>query len=671
MSLLAPLYIAGLLAIALPIVFHLIRRAPQGRQDFSSLMFLSPSPPTLTKRSRLTNILLLLLRAAALALLAFAFARPFLRQDANAAVTETTGRRVAILIDTSASLRRGDAWTQAKSHADEAIKSISPIDEAAMFVFDRTVRPVLNFEEWNRLEPSRRIAAMQFKLSELSPTWDQTRLGDAVTSVADQLSAGESRTDRSLILISDMQRGGRIEALQGHDWPKNVALTVKPVVVDEKSNASMTMVKDSADDPDAKRLRVRVNNEPGGDRDQFTLTFANANGPIAGGAPVSAYVPPGNNQVVRIPWPVQEQNADRLLLFGDGCDFDNVLYVVPPAMVTFRVIYLGGDTPNDTKGLLFYVQSALADTPRRRVEFLQKRPAESLADVDLVDAGLIIVAGNQTDDRIESLQRFASAGGDILWVLQDTESAGAISTLISDPALRIEESSGKQSALIARVEFDHPLFALFSDARFSDFSKIHFWKHRKITLTDRPGTRVLARFDTGDPFLVEHVVGTGRVFLMTSGWQPADSQLALSTKFVPMLEGLLARRDASSVDSQFVVHQPIPNSPFASEGATEPGIVTVSTGGKESRVAVNLASDESRTAPIAVEDLEQWGVRLAASGQTALAAVERQRHLQSAELENRQKMWRWLIVGVLVLLATETALAGRLARRPVASQVQA
>jgi len=68
MGFLAPLYIAGLIGIALPIIFHLIRRTPEGRQPFSSLMFLQPSPPRLTKRSRLTNILLLILRACALAL---------------------------------------------------------------------------------------------------------------------------------------------------------------------------------------------------------------------------------------------------------------------------------------------------------------------------------------------------------------------------------------------------------------------------------------------------------------------------------------------------------------------------------------------------------------------------------------------------------------------------
>ena len=78
MGLLTPLYLAGLAALSLPVLLHLIRRTPRGRQAFSSLMFLSPSPPRLTRRSRLDHLLLLVLRLTALALLAFAFARPFL-----------------------------------------------------------------------------------------------------------------------------------------------------------------------------------------------------------------------------------------------------------------------------------------------------------------------------------------------------------------------------------------------------------------------------------------------------------------------------------------------------------------------------------------------------------------------------------------------------------------
>jgi len=43
----------------------------------------------------------------------------------------------------------------------------------------------------------------------------------------------------------------------------------------------------------------------------------------------------------------------------------------------------------------------------------------------------------------------------------------------------------------------------------------------------------------GDPAILVRTLGKGRVVLLASGWHPADSQLALSTKFVPLLYGWL------------------------------------------------------------------------------------------------------------------------------------
>src|SRR2546421_7818925 len=131
MGVLAPLYLAGLAALSLPLIFHLVRRTPRGRQEFSSLMFLLPSPPRLTRRSRLDQILLLLLRLAALALLAFAFARPFLREAATLALEEPPARRVAILVDASASMRRSDLWRQGLARGEQEPAEPGPPDEGA------------------------------------------------------------------------------------------------------------------------------------------------------------------------------------------------------------------------------------------------------------------------------------------------------------------------------------------------------------------------------------------------------------------------------------------------------------------------------------------------------------------------------------------------------------
>jgi hypothetical protein len=93
MNFLAPLFLAGAAAIAVPILLHLIRRTEREKLPFSSLMFLQSTPPQITRRSRLENIFLLLLRCLAFALIAMAFARPYLQQAMNATTPSTERRR--------------------------------------------------------------------------------------------------------------------------------------------------------------------------------------------------------------------------------------------------------------------------------------------------------------------------------------------------------------------------------------------------------------------------------------------------------------------------------------------------------------------------------------------------------------------------------------------------
>ncbi|MGA0410020.1 MAG: BatA domain-containing protein, partial [Limisphaerales bacterium] len=117
MSFLSPLFLLGVFAIAGPIVFHLIRRATREKILFSSLMFLQPSPPRLTRKSRMEHWFLLMLRCLALILLALAFARPYFANDQQAQLEADEQVHHALLIDTSASMRREGLWEQTLEHA--------------------------------------------------------------------------------------------------------------------------------------------------------------------------------------------------------------------------------------------------------------------------------------------------------------------------------------------------------------------------------------------------------------------------------------------------------------------------------------------------------------------------------------------------------------------------
>jgi hypothetical protein len=256
--------------------------------------------------------------------------------------------------------------------------------------------------------------------------------------------------------------------------------------------------------------------------------------------------------------------------------------------------------------------------------------------------------------------------------------------------LNIQESQVRNYAMLAEIDFRHPLFAPFADPRFSDFTKIHFWKYRKIDASSVPNARILAKFENGDPALFEVPVGKGKVFVLTSGWHPDDSQLALSTKFVPLLYAFLEESGATAPPpAQFYVGDSVPvgpneagsiiHPPDGSElrlssgeaifsQTVTPGIYTLGTQPGR-RFAVNLDAAESRTAPMPLDELERLGAPVIHQPTVAAHEAERKVRLRNTELEERQKLWRWFLLGTLSILLVETWLAGRTARRIMAPKV--
>ncbi len=95
----------------------------------------------------------------------------------------------------------------------------------------------------------------------------------------------------------------------------------------------------------------------------------------------------------------------------------------------------------------------------------------------------------------------------------------------------------------------------------------------------------------------------------------------------------------------------------------QPGLYTIDTPAGASSFAVNLDPLESKTAPLHVETIEQFGVRLANHSRQDVDR-EQLRQMHNAELEGRQKFWRWLILAVIGILIVETWLAGRTVDRP-------
>src|SRR3954463_5949675 len=111
MNFLSPLFLAGLGALAIPVIIHLINREKRVVVQFPSLMFLHKIPYRSIRRQKLRHLLLLALPCLALLLFVAAFARPWFERSRHSGAASSSAREVVVLLDRSYSMGYGDRWT--------------------------------------------------------------------------------------------------------------------------------------------------------------------------------------------------------------------------------------------------------------------------------------------------------------------------------------------------------------------------------------------------------------------------------------------------------------------------------------------------------------------------------------------------------------------------------
>jgi hypothetical protein len=374
--------------------------------------------------------------------------------------------------------------------------------------------------------------------------------------------------------------------------------------------------------------------------------------------------------VVRAP-PTPPGDVAALVLSGDDEPFDNTLWIVPPVREEVRVLHLAAEKADDPQSLRYFLERAFASTPGGR-RFTVETVDPHAADVrvptaeDLKQVALVTVAGSRELPKAwrDAIVPWINEGGVACAVLLDDVDASWRSLVPDDLAMpgrvTIADPDAKEDyALWESIDLRHPLFTPLADPRFADFSKIRFQQRRRIVLDDEAQklATVPVRFDSGDPAILDVPHGAGRVFMLAAGWQPRESGLGVSSKFLPIIAtmaelGWRKPPEIAQVETS-------PEHP-------EPGIHELpgEKAGEVKRVAVNLPADESKTAPLPVEALEALGVRLAKeSAPVSPATVEEKRNLQVRELEARQQLWRWCLVAALGAVVAETWYAGRVSRR--------
>lgn len=614
MAFLAPFFLAGLAALALPVLLHLQKNRPKETVAFSSLMFFDDHPPITKRRSRLQDILLLILRCIALALLVLAFARPFFPAKEDSPAPPAGSATHFILIDTSASMR-GEPMEKAVAAAREEIDKLPDDDAIALATFSNRLRIVLDPARARSLLPGERKSTVLSLLGEVKADWQATRLDDAVLSA---VAAAGAEAPLQVHLFGDLQKGATLDRLRGESWPDALRIVLHPLTPqDGWTNAGVQMLP-----PEKQVRRVRVSNAAGSAKSSFTLEWSGST------AKTSISVPTGESAIFEAPEGVPAEG--KVTLTGDDHAFDNEAAWTTAALPVVKIWHPDPSEAADTTETTYFLQRAMQPTADYAVEIVNAAPAEAPA--------LTITDGKPGD--LAALRKVIESGGTALLTLRDVASAKVLEELFDVKDAKATEAVVKDHARFGEIDFKSPVFAPFSDPRYSDFSGIRVWKYRALpeALT-APGT-VLARFDSGDPAWVSYPLGKGTLHVLTTTWRPADSQLALTTKFAPLLHSLIANAGQGR-GLYFVGH----------EGIETPGIHAAG----ERRIAIQIDPAESELTPMPEADLRALGLPLDEPVIAKANAVTAT--LSSAEQESRQRIGWWLLVAAALFYLAETAWA--------------
>lgn len=196
-----PMFLYALAAGAIPLILHMMKRQQSVTVHFSTLRFLKLAQKKSSRRMKMENFLLWLLRTLLLLLLAFAFALPVIRTSSFGTLMGRSNRDVSIVWDVSASMDYSSGqkktWDESREVVLAILKSLQPGDRVTVFLAGEDVTPLIS-------EPSGdlTLATAQVKATQTKPT--VCRLAPAVSAACQSLQSSGHR-EREIYIVTDGQ----------------------------------------------------------------------------------------------------------------------------------------------------------------------------------------------------------------------------------------------------------------------------------------------------------------------------------------------------------------------------------------------------------------------------------------------------------------------------------
>ena len=526
MGFLAPWFLAGLAAVGLPVWLHLLKQHKTTPLPFSSLMFFERRTQSSVKHRRLRYLLLFALRAALIALLAFAFARPFI--NSTIVASARGGKLLVLAIDNSFSMRQGNRLEQAKSDAEAALSKLRAEDRGLVLAFGSQAHLMG--------EPSTDVSAMRAAIRAIQPSDDHSSYAELAHTLRSLALSSKMPVEGHL--FSDMQQSSMPPSFADAALGDNVTLVLHPAASGPLRNFAVESVTAPARIYDIKKVRIQATILATGGAAGTRRVALVLNGHEIGSKSVD--VPADGRATAEftgLDAPYGMNRGEVRIDSGDSFPADDHHYFSIERSDPLPVLFVPGREGRD----LLYYRTAVESSRDAAFKLENASPAQA-AGMPLSRYAFVVLSdvGDLSAALDQALRGYVRAGGS-LFVAVGPAAAARRKVPVSDAAIhdaRYNSPDGDQFQTAVSLDTAHP-----ATRQAGNWASVKFFRYFSVA----PGTsRVLARLSDQTPVLLEQQTGDGRVLVFASTLDNISNDFPLHSGFVPFVDATahyLARLD--------------------------------------------------------------------------------------------------------------------------------
>ena len=535
MSLLNPFFLFGSLALAIPVLIHLVRREKSEIVHFSSLMFLLKVPKQAIRQQKIKNLLLMALRLLILALLVTAFARPYLTQNANPAAGTSNNRGIVLLLDNSYSMRYGTNFDRLKTEARRRIDAMSSGDKMAMIAFNESATMLG--------QPSSDKGTLKAAIDTLEASYAGTRYYEAFT-LADRVFSQMGSAQRQLVIVSDFQRNGwnrsSRESVIGTDVkteylnlavenPTNVGIdsvSIEPAVSFARTYTGRVTARihnHRKDQPVTVPISVSINEKEAGRK---TVMVA-ANGTTLA-------------EFTGFDLPIGFSKGRVRIEADDPLKLDNDFLFALDRREKLSVLVVDAGRARQS----FFLRQAYTSSPDLpyavTVTQLQGVTPEELSKHDVVVLNDVPRLSDSLRNRLDELRK---TGQGQLVILGENADTGWWNSYAKLPVkttqkIFVAKDRGRPSVALTTYDHNHSIFKPFETSTKLALNSAQFFAY--VGMEAKPGATVLAKFEDGSPVIIESSKEDHGMLVFNSTVDNKWNDLPLKPSFLPLFHEMVS-----------------------------------------------------------------------------------------------------------------------------------